>query len=164
MYEYCFQHNITFHFLTFFLNNMAELDGFVLDVLYVPQITTYCTLPSIDGFWYWNAMSLPSGGCAENYKRYVARETAIYDNPNDSSNCDSFHSRITRQLGYQNTICQNAVSKKLLFVLIFSLNNNMQCWSIEDRSSFFPLAYNCVPVDYKLLFQERHVLTPISAL
>jgi hypothetical protein len=34
----------------------------------------------------------------------------------------------------------------------------LTCWSIEDRSSFFCLLYNCVSVGYdKLLLHERFV-------
>jgi len=71
---------------------------------------------------------------------------AIYRNPHNSSDLDS---RITRQLGYKHTFCQNVVSTKNCLFSYFR-----KCWSIDGRSSFFCLTQNCVSVDYdKLIFQ-----------
>jgi hypothetical protein len=48
---------------------------------------------------------------------YIAHEMAICRYPQINKNWDS---RITRQLGYNHTFCQNVVSTKILLLLIFS--------------------------------------------
>jgi len=52
----------------------------------------------------------------QNKTRYITHEMTICHNPNKLSNWDS---RVTRQLGYQQTY-QNAASTETLFVLILS--------------------------------------------
>jgi len=46
----------------------------------------------------------------------IANETAIFRNPQNSSNRDT---SISGQLGYQHTFCQYCVRKKLLVFIFF---------------------------------------------
>jgi len=67
-------------------------------------------------------------------KFHIAQETAICHNPHNSPKWDF---RITNQLVYKHTFCQNAVSPKKLLILIFSQKHNiLTCWSVENQPIF----------------------------